>query len=75
MGRHDMERQKIQVFRMRSLGCEVVPCDQGSKTLVEAVSSNDDINLTISNLDAVRIRDAEKKFGLLTNCKVLVLLK
>ena len=39
MGRHDMERQKIQVFRMRSLGCEVVPCDQGSKTLVEAVSS------------------------------------
>ena len=39
MGRHDMERQRIQVFRMRSLGCEVVPCDQGSKTLVEAVSS------------------------------------
>ena len=43
--------------------------------LVEAVASNDDINLTISNLDAERIRDAEKKFGLLTNCKVLVLLK
>ena len=43
--------------------------------LVEAVTSNDDINLTISNLDAERIRDAEKKFGLLTNCKVLVLLK
>ena len=39
MGRHDMERQKIQNFRMRSLGCEVMPCDQGSKTLVEAVSS------------------------------------
>ena len=43
--------------------------------LVEAVASNDDINLTISNLDAERIRAAEKKFGLLTNCKVLVLLK
>ncbi len=43
--------------------------------LVEAVTSNDDINLTISNLDAERIRSAEKKFGLLTNCKVLVLLK
>lgn len=43
--------------------------------LVEALTSNDDINLTISNLDAERIRDAEKKFGLLTNCKVLVLLK
>ena len=43
--------------------------------LVEVVTSNDDVNLTISNLDAERIRDAEKKFGLLTNCKVLVLLK
>ena len=43
--------------------------------LVDAVSSNDTVNLTISNLDAERIRDAEKKFGVLTNCKVLVLLK
>ena len=43
--------------------------------LVEAVTSNDDVNLTISNLDAERIRQAEKQFGLLTNCKVLVLLK
>ena len=43
--------------------------------LVEAVSNDDDVNLTVSNLDAERIRDVEKKFGLLTNCKVLVLLK
>jgi hypothetical protein len=43
--------------------------------LVEAVSSDDEVNLTVSNLDAERIRDAEKKFGLLSNCKVLVLLK
>jgi len=43
--------------------------------LVDAVSSNDTVNLTISNLDAERIRNAEKKFGVLTNCKVLVLLK
>jgi hypothetical protein len=43
--------------------------------LIEAVSSDDDVNLTVSNMDAERIRDAEKKFGLLTNCKVLVLLK
>ena len=42
---------------------------------VEAVSSNDDVNLRVSNLDAERIRDTEKKFGLLSNCKVLVLLK
>ena len=43
--------------------------------VIEAVSSEDTVNLTISNIDAERIRDAEKKFGLLTNCKVLVLLK
>ena len=43
--------------------------------IIEAVSSEDDTNLTISNSDSDMIRDAEKRFGLLTNCKVLVLLK
>ncbi len=43
--------------------------------LVEAVTSDDLVNLTVSNLDADRIREAENKFGVLTNCKVLVLLK
>ena len=43
--------------------------------IIEAISSNDKVNLTISNSDAEKIRDVEKKFGLLTNCKVLVLLK
>ena len=43
--------------------------------VIEAVTSDDTVNLTISNIDAERIRDAEKKFGVLTNCKVLVLLK
>ena len=43
--------------------------------IVEAVSSDDNVNLTISNLDSQQIRDIEKKFGILTNCKVLVLLK
>ena len=43
--------------------------------VVEAVTSDYTVNLTVSNLDAERIRDAEKKFGVLTNCKVLVLLK
>ena len=47
----------------------------GNPIMVEAVSSNDTVNLTVSNMDAERIRDAEKKFGVLTNCKVLVLLK
>ena len=43
--------------------------------IIEAISSDDKVNLTISNSDAEKIRDVEKKFGLLTNCKVLVLLK
>ena len=43
--------------------------------IIEAVSSEDKTNLTISNSDSDMIRDAEKRFGLLTNCKVLVLLK
>ena len=43
--------------------------------VIEAVTSDDTVNLTISNIDAERIRNAEKKFGVLTNCKVLVLLK
>jgi hypothetical protein len=42
---------------------------------IEAISSDDTVNLTVSNYDADKIRDVEKKFGLLTNCKVLVLLK
>ena len=48
----------------------------GNKPLVvEAVSSDDNVNLTITNLDGDRIRDAENKFGILSNCRVLVLLK
>ena len=43
--------------------------------IIEAVSSDDNVNLTISNLDSEQIRSVEKKFGILTNCKVLVLLK
>ena len=43
--------------------------------IIEAMSSEDNTNLTISNLDSERVRDVEKRFGILTNCKVLVLLK
>ena len=43
--------------------------------IIKAISSEDKVNLTISNSDAEKLRDIEKKFGLLTNCKVLVLLK
>ncbi len=47
----------------------------GNPIVIEALSSEDNTNLTISNSDSEKIRDAEKRFGLLTNCKVLVLLK
>jgi tryptophan synthase beta chain len=38
MGRVDMERQALNVFRMRSLGAEVVPVTAGQQTLKEAIS-------------------------------------
>jgi len=47
----------------------------GNPILVEAVESTNDVNLMVSSLDAERIRDADKRFGLLSNCRVLVLLK
>ena len=43
--------------------------------MVEVKTSSDDINLMVSNADAERIRDADKKFGVLSDCKVLVLLQ
>ncbi len=38
MGRVDMERQALNVYRMRLCGAKVVPVDAGQKTLKEAVS-------------------------------------
>jgi tryptophan synthase beta chain len=38
MGTEDMERQKLNVFRMRLLGTEVVGVDAGSKTLKDAIN-------------------------------------
>ncbi len=38
MGEVDMERQALNVFRMRSLGAEVVPVTAGQRTLKEAIS-------------------------------------
>ncbi len=38
MGEVDMERQALNVFRMRSLGAEVVPVTAGERTLKEAIS-------------------------------------
>lgn len=38
MGTTDMERQKLNVFRMKLLGTEVYPVTSGSKTLKDAVN-------------------------------------
>lgn len=38
MGKVDMERQSLNVFRMRSLGAEVIPVAAGQQTLKEAIS-------------------------------------
>jgi len=38
MGAHDCDRQRLNVYRMRMLGAEVVPVEAGQKTLKEAVN-------------------------------------
>ncbi|QAA35370.1 tryptophan synthase subunit beta [Clostridium manihotivorum] len=38
MGEEDIERQKLNVFRMKMLGAEVVPAKSGTKTLKDAVN-------------------------------------
>jgi tryptophan synthase beta chain len=38
MGSHDVERQKLNVFRMKLMGAEVVPVESGGKTLKDAVN-------------------------------------
>ncbi len=38
MGTEDMERQRLNVFRMKLLGTNVVPVDSGSKTLKDSIN-------------------------------------
>ncbi len=38
MGAHDVERQKLNVFRMRLMGAEVIPVTCGSQTLKDAIN-------------------------------------
>ncbi len=38
MGTEDMERQRLNVFRMRLLGAQVIGVDSGSKTLKDAIN-------------------------------------
>src|SRR5207245_537919 len=38
MGSEDMERQRLNVYRMKMLGAKVHPVDSGSKTLKDAIN-------------------------------------
>ncbi len=38
MGAHDVERQKLNVFRMKLMGAEVIPVTSGGQTLKDAVN-------------------------------------
>ena len=49
MGSTDVERQKLNVFRMELSGAEVIPVDLGSKTLKDSI--NEAFRYWISNLD------------------------
>ncbi|OED30516.1 tryptophan synthase subunit beta [Methanosphaera sp. WGK6] len=49
MGSKDVERQKLNVFRMELSGAEVIPVDIGSKTLKDSI--NEAFRYWISNLD------------------------
>jgi len=48
MGREDMRRQALNVYKMRLLGAEVVPVDSGSATLKDA--TNEAIRDWVSNV-------------------------
>lgn len=49
MGSTDVERQKLNVFRMELSGAEVIPVSMGSKTLKDSI--NEAFRYWISNLD------------------------
>lgn len=49
MGTEDMERQALNVFRMRLLGAEVTPVDAGSRTLKDAI--NEAMRDWVTNVD------------------------
>ena len=50
MGSHDVERQKMNVYRMRLLGATVVPVTSGSKTLKDAM--NEAMRDWVANVDS-----------------------
>jgi len=49
MGDEDMERQSLNVFRMRLLGAEVRPVSSGTRTLKDAI--NETIRDWVTNVE------------------------
>ena len=49
MGEEDIQRQKLNVYRMRLLGAEVIPVTSGSKTLKDAM--NEAMRDWVTNVD------------------------
>lgn len=49
MGEEDIERQKLNVFRMELLGAEIIPATSGTKTLKDA--TNEAIRYWVSNVE------------------------
>ena len=49
MGSEDMERQKLNVYRMKILGAKVHPVDSGSRTLKDAI--NEALRDWVTNVD------------------------
>ncbi|WP_353979143.1 tryptophan synthase subunit beta [Salinicola endophyticus] len=49
MGAEDVERQKLNVYRMRLLGAKVVPVESGSRTLKDAM--NEALRDWVTNVD------------------------
>lgn len=84
MGKTDIERQSLNVFRMRLLGAEVIEVNSGSKTLKDA--TNEAIRYWVSNVDdtyyvlgsvvgphpyPVIVRDFQKIIGIETKKQIV----
>jgi tryptophan synthase beta chain len=84
MGEEDIERQSLNVFRMKLLGAEVVPVSSGSKTLKDAI--NEAIRDWVTNVKnthyvigsvvgphpyPMMVRDFQKIIGLETRKQIM----
>src|SRR5437762_10966824 len=66
MGAEDMDRQALNVFRMRLLGAQVCPVDSGSRTLKDAI--NEAMRDWVTNV-ADTYRSEERRVGKEWRCR------